>query len=167
VKGGYTFLDQYRDYRKDVSPQKQSVQIKLDQVLLDMIGANGQHLTGAECPVVGTPGQRCSSIRTSAKVEVVAYKKGAQHPFFDVGGTIYAEGHEHAWFVGAGTSAVSMRPFWDGAEFDVNGDVDQTGSGRHLKVDNGFRPLTITIPLDSVRFQHTFDVRVSLDAHGR
>ncbi|HUO74585.1 MAG TPA: Calx-beta domain-containing protein [Solirubrobacteraceae bacterium] len=163
VKGSYTFLDQYRDYRKDVSPQKQSVQIKLDQVLLDMIDANGQHLTAAECPVVGTPGQRCSSIRTSAKVEVVAYQKGAQHPFFEVGGTIYAEGHEHAWFVGAGTSSVSMRPFWDSAEFDVNGDFDQTGSGRHLKVDNGFRPLTITIPLDSVRFQHTFDVRVSLD----
>ena len=41
-KGGFAFLDQYRDFRKDVSPQKQFVQIELDQLLLDMIDANGR-----------------------------------------------------------------------------------------------------------------------------
>ncbi len=161
VKGSYALLDEYRDYRKGVSPQKQSVQIKFHQLLLDMIDANGA-LTPSECPVVGTA--RCSSIRTEVTVEVVAYKPGAHHPFFDVGGTIYAEGHQHAWFVGAGTSPASMRPFWDGAEFDVNRDVDGTGSQKHLTVDDGFHPFTITIPLDSVRFQHAFRVQVHLEA---
>ena len=161
AKGSYALLDEYRDYRKGVSPQKQSVQIKLHQLLLDMIDANGA-LTPSECPVVGTA--RCSSIRTEVKVEVVAYQPGAHHPFFDVGGTIYAEGHQHAWFVGAGTSPVSMRPFWDGAEIDVNRDVDGTGSQRHLTVDDRFHPFTVAIPLDSVRFQHPFKVQVHLDA---
>ena len=125
-----------------------------------MIDANGA-LTAAECPVVGTT--RCSSIRSSVKVQVEAYKPNAQHPFFDVGGTIYAEGHQHAWFVGVGTAPVSARPFWDGAAFSVDRDVDLTGSQRHLKVDNGIHPITITIPLNKVLFQHTFEVRVSLD----
>jgi uncharacterized delta-60 repeat protein len=160
-KGGFAFLDQYRDYRKDVSPHKQFVQIKLDQLLLDLIDANGP-LTAVECPVVGNPQQRCSSIRSKVKVEVEAYKPGAAHPFFDVGGTIYAEGHEHAWVVGAGTSPVSVRPFWEGAEFDVNGDTDDNTTQSHLVVDN-FHPIIITIPLDAVHFQHRFRVLVSLD----
>ena len=160
VKGSYGFLDQYREYRKDVSRHQQSLQIRLNQLLIDMIDANGA-LTAAECPVVGTT--RCSSIRSSVKVQVEAYKPNAQHPFFDVGGTIYAEGHQHAWFVGVGTAPVSARPFWDGAAFSVDRDVDLTGSQRHLKVDNGIHPITITIPLNKVLFQHTFEVRVSLD----
>ena len=159
VKGGFAFLDQYREYRKDFSPRKQSVQVRLDQLLLEMVDANGP-LTAAECPVA----QRCNSMRSSVKVEVVAYKRNAQHPFFDVGGTIYAEGHEHDWLVTVGTSPVSVRPFWEGAEFDVNGDVDGNTTQSHLVVDDGFHPITITIPLDRVHFQHKFDVRVSLDA---
>ena len=160
-KGGFAFLDQYRDFRKDVSPQKQFVQIKLDQLLLDMIDANGP-LTAVECPVVGAPQQRCSSIRSEVKVQVEAYKPKAAHPFFDVGGTLYAEGHEHAWVVGAGTSPVSVRPFWKGAEFDVNGDTDNNTTQSHLVLNN-FHPITIKIPLDAVHFQHRFTVLVSLD----
>ena len=160
-KGGFAFLDQYRDYRKDVSPSKQSVEIKLDQLLLDMIDENGP-LTAVECPVLGAPQQRCSSIRSELKVQIEAYKPGAAHPFFDVGGTIYAESHEHAWIVGAGTSPVSVRPFWEGAEFDVNGDTNDNATQLHLVMDN-FHPITITIPLDAVHFQHRFRVLVSLD----
>src|SRR5262249_10890330 len=72
------------------------------------------------------------------------------------------EGHEHAWVVGVGTSPVSIRPFWEGAEFDVNGDTDNNTTQSHLVVDN-FHPTTITIPLDAVHFQHRFRVLVSLD----
>ena len=95
-------------------------------------------------------------------MQVEAYKPKAAHPFFDVGGTLYAEGHEHAWVVGAGTSPVSVRPFWKGAEFDVNGDTDNNTTQSHLVLNN-FHPITIKIPLDAVHFQHRFTVLVSLD----
>ena len=158
MKGGADFIDEYREFRKDFSSRDQSLKLTIGQTLLDVIDDNGP-LSPAECPVA----KRCNSIQGIVKVDVVAYKKGAQHPFFDVGGSIDVEGHQDDWFVTPGTLASSSRAFWEGASFDVNRNVDGDTHQTHFKLDN-IGLINITIPLNRVLFRHRFDVRVSVDA---
>ena len=70
------------------------------------------------------------------------------HPFFDVGGAVFGEGHEHAWAVGVATDPRSRGPFWKDAQFFVNGDVDRNKSGRRLLVStfSGPGPIEVNVP---------------------
>ena len=161
-KGGTAHLDQYQVYEKPRRHASSSLEVTINDLLLEMVDNTGP-LTHAECPVVGT--ERCPSLRTIVRFRVRAYPKGGGSDFFDSGGAVYAEGHTHAWTVGAVTLPDSRRPFFPLAEFQVNRDLDHNGGGRHFQlraIDKS--PVFMMVPLRTIAPGQQFVVKVTLDA---
>jgi uncharacterized delta-60 repeat protein len=166
AKGGVAHLDQFQAFEippKHAKPAVgASLQITIKSLKLDTIDANGP-LTPSECPVVGTA--PCSSIRTIARFQVHAYPVAGGHDFFNSGGVVFMEGHEHDWNVGAATLPDSRVPFFPDAQFKRETDVDRNGTGRraHLGILIG-HAITLKVPLRSLSGGELFMLHVSLDA---
>ena len=160
AEGSATHLDESQVYEKRKGDQ--SIRFTSD-VSLETVDENGP-LTSSECPVVGSA--PCPSIRTIVHYRVRAWTFAGGHPFFDVGGAVFGEGHEHAWAVGVATDPRSRGPFWKDAQFFVNGDVDGNKSGRRLLVStvSGPGPIEVNVPLRSLGSGQLFVVKVSMDA---
>jgi Calx-beta domain len=155
-KGGLTHLDEYQAYEK--RSEHASLAITVSNVVLDAIDAN-HGLTPQECP----GGRECKPIRGIVRFHARAYAESAGGDFFNVGGVAYIEGHEGRWTIEAVTSPDSRRPLWDSSRFSRDFDVDDVGTGSHatalLK-----KPLTLKVPLSSLRDGELFAVHVSMDA---
>jgi hypothetical protein len=169
AKGGVARLDEYQTYEKRCCGGDAFLRVAIPALSLETEDANGPP-TPSECPDLA----RCNPIRTVVRYHALAYlssgKPGSSSappktPFFNVGGTVYTEGYQRHWFVGAATSSDSGDPFWKDAQFDVNGDVDNDKSGSRSQV----RPapghaIEFNVPLRSVLFQQRFTVHVTMDA---
>jgi hypothetical protein len=107
AKGGVAHLDEYQTYEKQPGAGGASLRITISGLSLETEDANGP-LTVSECP----PPERCDPIRTIVRYHAYVHKVGEAHDFYDFGGAVYTEGHQHAWFVGAATAADSQGPFW-------------------------------------------------------
>ena len=173
AKGGVAHLDQYQAYEKPKNAAGDaSLRVAITHVLLEMVDENGP-LTPSECPlgtaplkVVGVVSPSpCASLRSVVRFRVRAYPKAGGRDFFDTGGVVYAEGHEHDWNMGAATLPDSRRPFFPGAAFQINRDLDGNGSQRRFELEKGtFDELTLKVPLRAVDPGQQFVVKVSLDA---
>ena len=165
-KGAVTHLDEYQAYEKRSGDA--SLRITISNVFLDAIDANGD-LPRAVCPA-----KRCRPIRTVVRFHARAYAASAGGDFFDVGGTVYIEGHIGAWSVRAVTASDAQAPVWNDSSFDIDEDFDDDGGNRavvrlhQVDVPGPFSPVTrpvrLTVPLGSVRLGELFAVHVSMDA---
>jgi len=113
---------------------------------------------------VGVPPQgNCEPVRTVVRFHARAYAASAGGDFFDAGGVAYLEGHQHSWRPGAATSADSPKPLWGEADFDVDGDADDSGTGAAgVMALNKSR--SVKVPLSSLRNGELFAVHVILEA---
>lgn len=165
AKGSVAHLDEYQAYEMPKDRRGASLMIRVGLVSLEMVDANGP-LSPEECQAA----KRCSAIRTIVRFRARAYPIAGGHPFFDSGGAVYAEGHEHAWEVGAATLPDSRRPFWPDAQFEVHLDRDNNGSGSHLLVRTAAPPgepqkaTVMNVPLRSLDPNELFMVHVTMDA---
>ncbi len=87
---------------------------QLRNLVLNMTDANGP-LSASECHA-----PPCYPIRTIVRYHVRAWTVAGGHEFFNVGGTVFAEGHDHEWFMGAATAADAKAPFWTDAQFSID-----------------------------------------------
>ncbi len=160
VEGSATHLDESQVYEN--GSRDTSLRLTSD-VSLEMVDENGP-LTSSECPVVGTA--PCPLLRSIVHYRVRAWTFAGGHPFFDVGGAVYGEGHEHAWDVGVATDPRSRGPFWKDAQFHIDADQDRNGSGRRFQIStfSGPGPIEVKIPLRSLASGQLFVVNVSMDA---
>ena len=161
AKGGEAHLDEYQTYEKQPGAGHASLRITISGLSLETEDANGP-LAVSECPPAEEP---CYPIQTIVRYHAYVHKVGAAHDFYDFGGAVFLEGHEHAWFVGAATAADSHGPFWGDASFSVKGDVDHDKTGSRSQV----RPIvghliSFKVPLEHVLFTEPFVVHVSMDA---
>jgi uncharacterized delta-60 repeat protein len=156
AKGAVTHLDEYQAYEKRTSDA--SLRITLSDLLLQTIDDNNA-LAAWECPPEGN----CEPVRTVVRFHARAYAESAGGDFFDAGGVAYLEGHQHSWRPGAATSADSPRPLWGEAQFDVDGDADDsdTGAAGVMALN---QPRSLKVPLASVRRGELFAVHVTLEA---
>lgn len=156
VKGSVTHLDEYQAYVKRAGDA--SLRITLSGVLLQTVDDNGD-LASWEC----ASGTTCEPVRTIVRFHARAYAASVGGDFFTAGGTAYLEGHQHAWQPGAATSADSPGPLWGEAQFDVDGDADdsETGASGVMALT---KPRRLNVPLDSIRPGDLFAVHVSLEA---
>jgi uncharacterized delta-60 repeat protein len=150
-KGTITHLDEYQAYEKRADDA--SLKITISGVLLQSIDANAD-LAAWEC---------CEPVRTAVRLHARAYAASAGGDFFDAGGVAYLQGHQHSWRPGAATSADSPRPLWGEAQFDVDGDSDDSDTGASARMVLK-QPRTLKVPLGAVRPGELFAVRVSLEA---
>jgi uncharacterized delta-60 repeat protein len=150
-KGSITHLDEYQAYVKRADDA--SLRITISGVLLQSIDDNDR-LAAWEC---------CEPVRTVVRVHARAYAASAGGDFFDAGGVAYLQGHQHSWRPGAATSADSPGPLWGEAQFDVNGDADDSGTGASAEMFLK-KPRTLKVPLDAIRPGELFAVHVSLEA---
>jgi uncharacterized delta-60 repeat protein len=159
--GSVAHLKAVQVFEKDA--RSPSLRITLDQLLLEMVDADGP-LSRFDCPVVGTA--PCPLLHTEAHVRVLAWKLSDRgHPLLNVGGTVALEGHEHAWLPIAATDSRSRGAFWEGAQFQVNRDLDGNGTQQHAEVFSGKdTPITLTVPLRSLTDKDQFAVEITLDA---
>jgi uncharacterized delta-60 repeat protein len=156
AKGSIAHLDEYQAYVKQADDA--TLRITVSDLLLQTVDDNNS-LAAWECP----SGASCEPVRTVIRFHARAYAASAGGDFFDAGGVAYLEGHQHSWRPGAATSADSPGPLWGEAQFDVDGDTDDSGTGAAGAMYlNG--PRTLTVPLGSVRPGELFAVHVSLEA---
>src|SRR5262245_20624397 len=162
AKGGVAHLDVYQAYEMPAKRSRNpSLEMSISKLSLEAVDATGP-LDSFECPVVGTA--PCSSIRTIVRFKVHAFPVAGGRDFFNSDGALYAEGHQHAWFVGAATLPDSRRAFWTDAQFRVNRDLDGNGSGSHLRVRLDDDPINLKVPLGSLSAGQLFMVHVTMDA---
>ena len=154
--GAITHLDQYQAYVKQ--DERASLRITLSDLLLQTVDDNNDF--GAfEC---ASPGN-CDPVRAVVRFHVRAYAASAGGDFYDTGGVAYLEGHQHSWRPGAATSADSPGPLWGESDFDVDGDVDDSGTGAAgLMAIN--KALRLKVPLAGLRRGELFAVHVTLEA---
>src|SRR5262249_44953256 len=127
-------------------------------LLLQTVDDNNQ-LAAWECP----SGASCEPVRTVVRFHARAYAASAGGDFFDTGGVAYLEGHQPSRRPGPAPPAGPPRPPWGEAQFDVDGDADDSGTGAAGAMYlNAAR--TLTVPLGSVRPGELFAVHVSLEA---
>jgi hypothetical protein len=120
-KGSITHLDEYQAYEKREGDA--SLRITISGLLLQAVDDNAG-LAAWECP----PEIGCEPIRTVVRFHARAYAGSAGGDFFDAGGVAYLQGHQHSWRPGAATSSDSPGPLWGEDQFDVDGDVDDSGT---------------------------------------
>jgi len=158
ARGTATHLDQYQAYVK--TADKASLKITLSQAELVTIDANSLI---PHC----TPGLACRPIRTIVRFHARAYASSTDGDFYDVGGAAYLEGRDGHWGFDVATTSDSRAPGWTKAGFDDDPDFDAdvhglpTGMGADLYLP---QPVTLKVPLKSVRLGELFAVHVSLDA---
>jgi uncharacterized delta-60 repeat protein len=156
AKGTIAHLDEYQAYVKQADDA--SLRITISDLLLQTVDDNNR-LAAWECP----SGASCEPVRTVIRFHARAYAASTGGDFFDTGGVAYLEGHQHSWRLGAATSADSPGPLWGEAQFGVDGDADDSGTGAAGAMFlDGAR--TLTVPLGSVRPGELFAVHVSLEA---
>src|SRR5262249_29281964 len=113
------------------------------------------------------PGLACRPIRTIIRFHARAYASSTNGDFYDVGGAAYLEGRRGHWGFEVATTSDSQTPGWTKAGFDDDPDFDAdvhglpTGMGADLYLPH---PVTLKVPLKSVRLGELFAVHVSLDA---
>ena len=154
--GAITHLDEYQAYVKQ--DERASLRITLSDLLLQTVDDNNDF--GAfEC---ASPGN-CDPVRAVVRFHARAYAASAGGDFYDTGGVAYLEGHQHSWRPGAATSADSPGPLWGESDFDVDGDVDDSGTGAAgLMAIN--KSLRLKVPLAGLRRGELFAVHVTLEA---
>jgi Calx-beta domain len=158
AKGGVAHLDEYQTYVKRADDA--SLRISISRVLLEAIDANGA-LGPPECPAAAP----CRPIRALVRFSAHAYATTGD--VFDVGGTVYLEGHKGAWVVGAATASDARTPFWKAAQFDVAGGSSGSEASLELRRDDPLdppEPVRLTVPLASIRSGELFAVHVSMEA---
>jgi uncharacterized delta-60 repeat protein len=155
--GAVTHLDEYQAYQKQGDDA--SLRITLSDLLLQTVDDNNSRLGAWECPL----GQKCDLTRTVVRFHARAYAASAGGDFYDIGGSAYLVGHQHAWQPGAWTSADSQHALWGEDDFDVDGDADDSGTGAAgaMYVNHAIR---LKVPLDAIRPGELFAVHVSLEA---
>jgi uncharacterized delta-60 repeat protein len=154
--GGGAHLDQFQAYEK--RSDAASLHITISRALIDAIDAN-HGLVPSECP----PGLVCKPIRGVVRFQARAYAESAGGDFFRSGGVAYIEGHEGQWTIEAATSAASRSPLWANESFTRNDDVDDVGTRSHAFAELA-HPVTMNVPLSSLRDGELFAVHVRLDA---
>ncbi|HJS93022.1 MAG TPA: Calx-beta domain-containing protein [Solirubrobacteraceae bacterium] len=158
ARGTATHLDEYQAYVK--SADKASLKITLSQAELVTVDSNS---LVPHC----TPGLACRPVRTSVRFHARAYASSTGGDFYDVGGVAYLEGRDGHWGFDVATTSDSRAPGWTKAAFDNDPDFDAdvhglpTGMGADLFLRG---PVTLKVPLKSVRLGELFAVHVSLDA---
>ena len=155
-KGTITHLDEYQAY------EKQTDDATLQHHALGRLPGRDRRqrrLGALECP----PNVGCEPVRTVVRFHARAYAASAGGDFFDAGGVAYLQGHQHSWRPGAATSADSPGPLWREAQFDVDGDADDSDTGASAEMSLK-KPIHLKVPLGSVRRGGLFAVHVSLDA---
>jgi hypothetical protein len=158
ARGGATHLDEYQAYVK--RSDSASLRITLSQAELVNIDGNSAL---AHC----TAGLACRPVRSIVRFHARAYAASAGGDFYDAGAAAHLEGRRGHWGFAVATAADSRTPVWTKAAFgddpDFDADVhDQpTGMGADLYLDH---PVTLRVPLGSVRTGELFAVHVSLDA---
>ena len=135
-----------------------SVQFEIRDLELNNIDDNGPKLSSVECPAAG----RCDSIRAVVRYHLRAWTVAGGHVFFNVGGGLFGEGHEHAWLVGAATAVDSGSPFWTDAS------STSTGTSRTTALDRSLvrlkDPIELSVPLKKVPRDALFGVHLTMDA---
>ena len=154
--GGGSHLDQFQAYEK--RSDKASMRISITKAVVDAIDAN-HGLLPSECP----SGLDCKPIRGQVRFHARAYAESAGGDFFRSGGVAYIEGHEGRWTIEAVTSADSRSPLWDNGNFSIDDDVDDFGTKSHAVAELA-HPVTMDVPLSSLRDGELFAVHVRLDA---
>jgi uncharacterized delta-60 repeat protein len=157
--GTFSELDTYQSYVK--LTRKASLQITLSDLLLRTFDTGGQPGL-AECPRAD-----CVRVKSFASFQAHAYPLSGGTAggtgFFDVGGAVYLEGHQHSWRQDPSTLTGSTRGLWGPAQFSTDLDADHSHTGASaVKRLNG--PITINVPLASVHRGQLFAVHVSLEA---
>jgi uncharacterized delta-60 repeat protein len=158
ARGTATHLDEYQAYVK--TADRASLKITLSQAELVTVDSNSSIL---HC----TPGLACRPIRTIVRFHARAYASSTNGDFYDVGGAAYLEGRRGHWGFEVATTSDSQTPGWTKAGFGDDPDFDSdvhglpTGEGADLYLPD---PVTIKVPLKSVRRGELFAVHVSLDA---
>jgi uncharacterized delta-60 repeat protein len=154
--GSGSHLDQFQAYEK--RSDKASLRLTISKALIDAIDAN-HALLPSECPT----GFDCRPIRGVVRFQARAYAESAGGDFFRAGGLAYMEGHEGRWTIDAVTSSDSRRPLWDDSNFTIDDDVDDVGTRSHAVAELK-HPVTMNVPLSSLRDGELFAVHVRLDA---
>ena len=157
-KGTISHLDEYQAYQKTSSDA--SLRVTISQLFLQAADGNLGKLGAWECPPAGN----CEPMRAVVRFHVRAYAASERGgDFFDGGGIAYLEGHAHSWRPGAATSGDASRSLWGADQFDVNGDLDDSGTGSlagmFLKP-----PRSVRIPLTALPDDELFAVHVTLEA---
>ncbi|HEX5899767.1 MAG TPA: Calx-beta domain-containing protein, partial [Solirubrobacteraceae bacterium] len=154
--GGGAHLDQLQAYEK--RSDKASLRITITKAVIDAIDAN-HALLPSECP----SHLDCKPIRGVVRFKARAYAESAGGDFFRAGGLAYIEGREGRWTIEAVTSSDSRRPLWDDGNFTIDDDVDDVGTRSHAVAELR-KPVTMNVPLSSLRDGELFAVHVRLDA---
>jgi uncharacterized delta-60 repeat protein len=155
-KGTITHLDELQAYEKRAGDA--SLRITISGLLMQLVDDNGP-LGASECPAHTA----CEPVRAVVRFHARAYAESAGGDFFDAGGVAYFQGHQHAWRPGAATAADSPRPLWGEKQFDVDGDADDSKTGASAEMSLR-KPVSLKVPLASVRPGELFAVHVSLQA---
>jgi len=156
AKGGDARLDSYQAYVKRAD--NASLRISIRRVLLDAIDSNN----GAkDCFDDAT----CAPLRAIARFRARAYT--ADGAFYDVGGTVYLEGYNDHWVIGAATAWDARGVFWKRVQFDAGDNDTRTEASLGLHRDDqteSQKPVTLTVPLASIRTGELFAVHVSMES---
>lgn len=154
-KGGVAHLDWTQAYDKRKGDA--DLRFTINQLRLNIVDDNGT-LDPSECPAAA----RCDTIETIVRYHLRAWQVAGGHEFFNVGGGIFGEGHQHAWLVGAATAVDAGQPFWTDAFFNVDKDFGHE-RGSHLIVNLG-TPIVLSVPLKKVHRGALFAVHMTMDA---
>jgi uncharacterized delta-60 repeat protein len=151
VKGGATHMVGYLAFEKSAPGGLLNFQLR--NLVLNMADDEGP-LQPSECHA-----PPCYPIRTIVRYHVRAWTIAGGHEFFNVGGTVFAEGHDQQWFMGAATAADARAPFWTDAQFRVDQPHGATAFQMTLQ-----RSLDLSVPLTHLRRGTLFMTKLTMDA---
>jgi len=151
VKGGATHLESYLAFEK--SAPGGVLNFQLHNLVLNMTDVEGP-LQPSECHA-----PPCYPIRTIVRYHVRAWTVAGGHEFFNVGGTVFAEGHDQQWFMGAATAADARAPFWTDAQFHI--DQPHGATAFHMSLQHA---LDLNVPLTRLHRGTLFMTKLTMDA---
>ena len=149
-RGGIIHLDEFQAYRKQSGDA--TLRITISKATLRAID---ERRDSSGCPPQTV--SDCPLLRGLVLFRARAYAASAGGDFFTEGGVAYLEGHRGHWTVSAATDVDSRTPLWDQSSFRRSG--SQGRAAAELR-----DPVTMTVPLASVRENELFAVHVTLES---
>jgi uncharacterized delta-60 repeat protein len=164
VRGGISHFEELQAYKKRSG--NASLRIEITQAVLRAID---ERRDPSGCPPKTL--DDCPLLRGIIRFRARAYAASAGNDsggdFFAEGGVAYLEGHRGHWTFSAATDADSQLPLWDRSSFRRSNSckcIPPRVGGPAIASDELRDPLTLTVPLDSVRDNELFGVDVTLES---
>lgn len=165
VRGGISHFEELQAYKKRSASA--SLRISITHAILRAIDENRQPSgcppkTVDDCPLLR------ASIRFRARAYAASARNGSGGDFFTEGGIAYLEGHRGHWTFTAATDDDSQVALWDRSSFrrtsTCKSCIPSRIGGPAIADDELRGPVTLTVPLDSVRDNELFGVDVTLES---